>query len=148
VHERRQAEPDHALPPAPAIPVAAPAPLEKPLAPLPERKEPVVFLTANLGETPMIRTWNEIAKASVMLTAFVAAPANNLLAGVPEQPVIDYSKRFEDINKQIEELAKAVKLQNDLISGLKLDERFKAVEAKVDEKISKIKIEAPEGESV
>ncbi len=113
----------------------APIHVEPPLTSLPERKDPAIFV-ANPGETPMIRTWKKLAESSMLLTAFTAASANNLLAGLPAQVPIDYSK-------QIEELTKSVKALSDQVGNLKLDDKLNAVKTELNEKISKIKLDAP-----
>ncbi len=126
-HDARPALPDF-------LEHQAPPPIEPPLAPLPERKDPAIFVHANLGETPMIRTWKKLAESSVLLTAFAMASAHHALADVPNQ--IDNSK-------QIEELTKAVKSLSDKVDNMKIDEKLNVVKSELNEKITKIKVEAP-----
>jgi hypothetical protein len=131
--------PDHRLPLAP--PVVAPdlARVETPLDPLPERKVPAIFVNANRGETPMIRNWNEIAKTTFLLTA-LATPAINLPAAVAQ----DYTEQIKEINKNIKALSDkidAIKLEEKLT---RIDEKVTAAEKRLDEKITKIAIQAPE----
>jgi len=118
-----------------------PAPVERPLDPLPERKDPVIFVHANMGETPMIRNWKKLAETSFLLAAFTTAPANNLLAQIsPDRVQVDYSK-------QISELTKAVQGLSDQVTGMKLDDKLSAVKNELNDKISKIKIEAPRADN-
>lgn len=113
-----------------------PAPVEPPLNPLPERKEPSVFVHANLGETPMIRTWKKLAETSFLLAAFTAVPANNLLGQIPDKVQVDYSK-------QINELTKAVQDLSGQVNAMKFDDKLNAVKNDLNDKISKIKLDAP-----
>ena len=118
-------------------PVYHPRPvMEKPLDPLPERKDPSIFVHANLGETPMIRTWKKLAETSFLLAAFSSAPVNNLLGQIPQQVQVDYSK-------QINELTKAVQSLTEQVNGIKIDDKLNAVKIDLNDRISKIKIDAP-----
>lgn len=132
--QRLPAVDDH---PRPALP---PAPVDPPLAPLPERKDPVIFTHANLGDTPMIRTWKKLAETSFLLAAFSSATANNLLAQIPDRVSPDYSK-------QIEALTHAVQTLSDQVNQIKIDERLNAVKNELNDKIAKIKIEGPRDNS-
>lgn len=113
-----------------------PAPVERPLDPLPERKDPVIFVHANLGETPMIRTWKKLAETSFLLAAFSTAPINSAIGQIPDRVQIDYSK-------QIADLTKAVQALSDQVTAIKLDEKLTSVKTELNDKIAKIKVEAP-----
>jgi hypothetical protein len=112
-------------------------PIEPPLDPLPERKEPSVFLHANRGDTPMIRTWNELAKTTMLLTALTAVPMNHALAGLPAvHPQAD--------NEEIKALAQQVKALSEKIDKMtKLEDAIKALKAEFNDKIANIKVEVP-----
>lgn len=109
-----------------------PPPVERPLDPLPERKDPAIFVHANLGDTPMIRTWKKLAETSFLL-ASMTVPTGNLLAQVPDKVQIDYSKQIADLTKAVQNLT-------DQVNGLKLDDKLNAVKVDVNKKIAEIKI--------
>jgi len=93
----------------PVVEHPAPFHAEEPLAPLPGRKEPDIFVPAKRGETPMIRTWNELTKTTFLLTALTAAPVSNLLAGVPvAPPPQDNSDQIKALGESIKDLAKKI----------------------------------------
>lgn len=110
-----------------------PPPVERPLEPLPERKDPAIFVHANLGETPMIRTWKKLAETSFLL-ASMSMPTANLFAGGQDKAQPDYSKQIADLTKAVQNLSEQV-------NALKLDDKLGAVKSELNEKISKIKID-------
>jgi hypothetical protein len=112
---------------------ARPALPEPPLEPLPERPKDPPVLHANLGDSPMIRTWHELAKASFLLTAFSAASANHLLA----------EGQGADTAKQIEELNKTVKALSDHVKDLKFEQKLADLKTELNQNIAKIKTDAP-----
>ena len=121
-------------------------PYERTLEALPRRVDPSIFVKANLGDTPMIRTWDNLAKYSMMLTALAAVPTMPVMpqayaqptlqpAAQPQPPAIDYSK-------QIDALTQAVnRLTNDVNKLKEIDDRIEAVRTDVSKQIAKIKVE-------
>lgn len=112
-------------------------PVERALDALPRRVDPAIFVKANLGETPMIRTWDNLAKYSMMLTALAVMPATPFVPQaiaqpMPAVPAVDYSK-------QIDALTRAVNKLTADVNGLKdIDDKIEAVRADVRKQIAKI----------
>ena len=121
-------------------------PIESPLAPLPERKEPVVYAHANLGETPMIRTWKNLA----LLTALSVGPVQPLFAQLdikgPPLPAVDHSKQFDALTKAIADLTAKVESLNADVKNIKLDEKLSNLKIELNEKIAKNRLEAPKAD--
>jgi hypothetical protein len=124
-----------------------PIQVERALDALPRRVDPAIFVKANLGDTPMIRTWDNLAKYSMMLTAMAAMPVTpivpqafaqpmpQVLQPPPQAPAVDYSK-------QIDALTQAVnRLTTDVNRLKEIDDKLEAVRTDVSKQIARIKVE-------
>jgi hypothetical protein len=141
---RRALEPLQVPPPTnwPPPEMKIPPVVERTLDALPRRVDPAIFVKANLGDTPMIRTWDNLAKYSMMLTALAAMPAMpnipSVTAAQPAPvsvPAVDYSKQIEALTQAIDKLSFQVK-------GLKeFDEKLEAMRTDLLKQIAKIKPE-------
>jgi hypothetical protein len=130
----------------PAVPDAK-MPFDRTIEALPRRVDPSIFVKANLGETPMIRTWDNLAKYSMMLTALAATPALPVmpqayaqpplqqLPAPPQAPGVDYSKQIADLTQAVKSLTADVNRLKDI------DEKIDSVRTEVSKQIAKIKIE-------
>ena len=134
----------HFPPPEPRIP---PIQVERALDALPRRLDPAIFVKANLGDTPMIRTWDNLAKYSMMLTAMAAVPAMpimpqafaqpmpQVLQPPPQAPAVDYSKQIDALTQAVNRLTTDVNRLKDI------DDKIDAVRSDVSKQIAKIKVE-------
>jgi hypothetical protein len=126
-------------------------PFERTLEALPRRVDPSIFVKANLGETPMIRTWDNLAKYSMMLTALAAVPTiptmpqayAQVQPPVALQPVQPPAQApAVDYRKEIEELTRAVtRLTADVNRLKEIDDKIESVRTDVSKQIAKIKVE-------
>lgn len=104
--------------PIPQPPVMPPLPAVEIVAPLPDQREPTIFLgRANPGETPMIRTWKTLALYSLLAVAPVAAPAG---AG-GQDDAAKLQKKLDDLSKLLDTTAKAINSAGERIDAMKAD---------------------------
>ena len=117
-----------------------PFPMERTLDALPRRVDPSIFVKANLGDTPMIRTWDNLAKYSMMLTALAVVPTTPFVPTAigqtfPQPPAADYSKQIDALTQAVNRLTTDVNRLKDI------DDKIEAVRSDVSKQIAKIKIE-------
>ena len=125
--------------PPPTIPAPT---MERTLDALPRRVDPAVFVKANLGDTPMIRTWDNLAKYSMMLTALAVVPT---MPNIPQVAAVQPAPMpvpGVDYSKQIEQLTQAVNRLTGDVNRLKdIDDKLEAMRTDVSKQIAKIKVE-------